>query len=245
MFPVAVDEDEPYQDIVDEASAYREELLKSSISFYSDDFDLEITGSQQHSRRSSGTAMGGPLSEGSDYDDDALDEMDSPTRRFYLARQRALRNSGDFNDDAIDAEDSESIGAPFEFDNVPIPPLSFSTGRPSLSLSLPSEASGFFDDDEDGMDEREGDYYDDDDDDLDFDTSQMDDEMYAAYQASRSSRFPAPNLSAVAEEASPLSGLVGSNRTIDLLPIGPDTAFQNVSPARPTRTERSPLTFGQ
>jgi hypothetical protein len=173
-FPRSVQEDEQYQDVDAEASTYREELLTSSISFYSDAFDLELDGAAQHSRRSSASVLGGVID-----GDERLDEMDSPTWRFYLARQQDLRNSGEFaNDDDAD---------PFEFDEVPLPPITFS-GRPSLSLEVPPEASTFFDDD-------------------DQEDCSTDDDLYQAYQDSHPGRFPRPNLSAVTEETAPLGSL--------------------------------------
>ena len=180
-FPRSVQEDEQYQEVDAEAPIYREELLPSSISFYSDAFDLELDGAAQQSRRSTASVLGGVID-----GDERLDELDSPTRRFYLARQQDLRNSGEF------ADDDEEVD-PFEFDEVPLPPITFS-GRPSLSLEVLPEASTFFDDD----------------DEEDFST---DDDLYQAYQDSRPGRFPKPNLSAVTEETAPLSGLSAWSNT--------------------------------
>jgi hypothetical protein len=168
-FPQSVQEDEQHQEADDEASMYRDERL-SPMSFYSDVFGLEIDRAAQYSRRSSAVALGG--------DDERLDEMDSPTRRFYLARQEDLRISSEFSDGDEDAD-------PFEFDVVPFPPITFSA-RPSLSLSVPPEASIFFDDDNE--------------DDAPSDDGQ-------AHDRSLPGRFPRPRLSAVTEESTPFSSI--------------------------------------
>lgn len=159
------EQDDYFQEVeVDtEAELYRDELLKSAISFGEDDFDLEINGEAQHSRRSSGAPLG-VMS-----DDEDLQEMDSPTRRFYLARQQDLRRSVDLLDDESLYDDD--VEGSFE-----VAPITFS-GRPSLSVDVPHEASGFFDDEDD------------------------EDELYAAYEETRPPRFPRPNLSAVTEES--------------------------------------------
>jgi len=166
-FPQSVQEDEQYQEADDEGSMYRDERL-SPMSFYSD--VLEIDGAARYSRRSSAVALGG--------DDERLDEMDSPTRRFYLARQEDLRVSSEFSDGDEDAD-------PFEFNAVPFPPITFS-GRPSLSLNVHPEASTFFNDDNE--------------DDAPSDSSQ-------AHAGSLPGRFPRPSLSAVTEEPTPFSSV--------------------------------------
>ena len=171
-FPQSIQEDE---DVNGEASIYHEEPLNSSISFHSDDLDLEIDRAVQRSRRSSVAALDDVI----DDNEQQLDAMDSPARRFYLARQQDLRNSHELDDDDPD---------PFEFDEVPLPPITF-PGKPSLSLDVPPETSTFFEDD-------------------DEDESFWSDEaLYQAYEESRSGRFPRSNLSAVTEETTTLSSI--------------------------------------
>ena len=192
-FPVSVLPEDMEQNIeveVDsETAQYREELIKSAISLSETPFELEIGQDGEHSRRSSSVGFGGEIMSDNFDEDDMLAEMDSPARRFHLARQQALRKSAELSDDE---------GSVYDDDDFEVPAMNFVSmgGRPSLSLDVPGEASTFFDDDE----------YDDDDEDGGEGGYQDDDGLYEAYQQSRPGRFPRPNLSAVTERTTPGTG---------------------------------------
>jgi hypothetical protein len=142
-----------------------------------------------------------------------LQDLDSPSRRFYLARQRDLRVSPVFSDreESVSEEVCDEDVAGVEFEHVPIsmgpppvpsrPNLPFSIASSSSlfserptpsSLNVPMDVSGFYDDDDDDNDDKV----------YDVDTN---DELYGAHQQSRLTRFPRPTLSDVAEESSPYS----------------------------------------
>lgn len=192
QFPVSVDalneEEYLYQDVNvevnPEAALYQEEFLDSAISFSEDDFDLEIDPHRHSHHDALATGGAGILSEELEFDEDErLTEMDSPARRFYLARQRDLRSSGEFSDE------EESV---YDENELEVPPMAFAGlnigGRRPLSLDVPDEASGFFDDDDDDGEDQD------------------DDELFEVYEQSRPGRFPRPNLSAVTEESMPYTG---------------------------------------
>ncbi|KAF8305869.1 hypothetical protein DL93DRAFT_2089180 [Clavulina sp. PMI_390] len=243
---VAMFEEEPYQEVIDSGFASRDDVRMvptSAHSSYSDDFDLELPGPSRRLQQVPAAAAVYDDDSDSDYEAEAtpaLDEMDSPTRRFFLARQKDLRNSVDLTESEDDDDDAD----PFEFDSVPIPPMSFGTGRPSLSLQVPRESSsGFFDDEEEIEEDEEQDddanFMYDDDLEMDFDNSELptDEEMYAAYHASRPSRFPAPTLSAVTEESNPMTGGLNlPSRGTDRFP----SPLNTNAPPLPTRSVMYP-----
>ena len=216
--------------LVDDSAAamsFRRSVLASAFSFTDDhEFEIQQPHSADTNKRSPGELSLADILE-TDAEDQRLREMDSPARRFYLARKMDLQASDEVSDEDGDDEDDSIYEAEFEpahieAESIPIvlaSPSGSTSPPPRLSLRRVPNArnprSSFFDDDDDD-DEEEGadveygegvvgdDSYEDD----DFDEDQFEmgeDEMFAAYQDSRPMRFPRPTLSDVAEERSPYS----------------------------------------